>query len=90
MDGLAACLPRVLSELAPEAREAITLCDLDGITQAEYAQRLGLSLAGAKSRVQRARRRLRDQLAKFCQVRLDDDGKVCCFVPRETGQGAEA
>jgi RNA polymerase sigma-70 factor (ECF subfamily) len=29
VDSLAACLPRVLSELSPEDREAITLCDLE-------------------------------------------------------------
>src|SRR5512143_1455516 len=30
VDSLASCLPRVLSELSPEDREAITLCDLEG------------------------------------------------------------
>ena len=42
----------------------------------------GLSLPGAKSRVQRARQRLRERLASACQVRLDVEGQVCCFVPR--------
>ncbi|HMU16176.1 MAG TPA: RNA polymerase subunit sigma-70, partial [Thauera aminoaromatica] len=36
----------------------------------------------AKSRVQRARQRLRAQLLRACQVQLDEHGKVCCFVPR--------
>ena len=39
VDTLAACLPRVLSELTPEDREAITLCDLEGLPQEEYARR---------------------------------------------------
>ena len=56
VDSLTACLPRVLSELSPEDREAITLCDLEGLPQEEYARRKGLSLPGAKSRVQRARK----------------------------------
>jgi RNA polymerase sigma-70 factor (ECF subfamily) len=50
------CLPRVLSELSAEDREAITLCDLQGMAQAEFARTTGLSLSAAKSRVQRARR----------------------------------
>ncbi len=83
VDGLAACLPRALAELADEDREAITLCDLQGLNQAEFARLKGLSLPGAKSRVQRARRRLREHLAQACQVRLDEAGRVCCFVPRK-------
>ncbi|MFN3884573.1 MAG: sigma-70 family RNA polymerase sigma factor [Rhodocyclaceae bacterium] len=55
VDSLTQCLPRVLSELSAQDREAITLCDIEGMTQQEYAKRLGLSLPAAKSRVQRAR-----------------------------------
>ena len=82
VDSLVACLPRVLSELSPEDREAITLCDLQGLPQEEYARRKGLSLPGAKSRIQRARKRLREQLTQACQVRLDATGQVSDFVPR--------
>jgi len=83
VDSLAACLPRVLSELSAEDREAITLCDLERLPQEEYARRKGLSLPGAKSRVQRARKRLRKQLTLSCQVRLDATGQVSDFVPRQ-------
>jgi len=82
VDLLSHCLPRVLSELSLEDREAITLCDMQGMTQKDYAGHLGLSLPGAKSRVQRARLRLRAQLAEACQVTFDGKGNVCCFVPR--------
>ncbi len=82
VDGLSACLPRVLRELADEDREAIELCDLGGMTQGRFAELKGLSLPGAKSRVQRARQRLRAQLLRSCQVQLDETGAVCCFVPR--------
>ena len=82
VDRLVACLPRVLSELSREDREAITLCDLEGLPQEEYARRAGLSLPGAKSRIQRARKRLREQLSQACQVRLDAAGQVSDFVPR--------
>ncbi len=82
VDDLAACLPRALAELSGPDREALTCCDLEGMTQAEYARLHGLSLAGAKSRVQRARKRLREHLTRACQVRFDETGQVCCFVPR--------
>lgn len=82
VDDLSQCLPRVLKELTPEDSEAITLCDIDGITQAEYARLKGLTTAGAKARIQRARKRLKSRLKAACQVRYDESGKVCCFTPR--------
>ncbi|MDK9724355.1 MAG: RNA polymerase sigma factor SigZ [Sterolibacteriaceae bacterium MAG5] len=82
VDGLAQCLPRVLAELSPQDREAITLCDIEGMTQGDYALRLGLTLPAAKSRVQRARLRLKTRMTEVCQVRLDAAGTVCDFVPR--------
>ena len=82
VDLLSHCLPRVLSELSADDREAVLLCDMQGMTQKDYALRLGLSLPAAKSRLQRARLRLRSRLAEACQVSFDERGKVCCFVPR--------
>jgi RNA polymerase sigma-70 factor (ECF subfamily) len=83
---LTSCLPRALSEMPEEDREALTLCDLEGLPQAEYARRKGLSLPGAKSRLQRARRRLGEHLRQACQVRFDESGQVCCFVPRKVDE----
>lgn len=82
VDTLTACLPRVLSELSAEDREAITLCDLQGLAQADYARQKDLSLSAAKSRIQRARKRLRDRMTLACQVQIDATGRVCDFVPR--------
>ncbi len=82
VDGLATCLPSALAALSPEDREALTLCDLDGMPQEKFAQHLGLSLPAAKSRVQRARKRLRAQLTTACRVQFDDAGHVCGFAPQ--------
>lgn len=82
VDGLTQCLPRVLSELSPQDREAITLCDIEGMTQQDYAKRIGLTLPAAKSRVQRARARLKARMSEVCQVRYDETGSVVGFVPR--------
>jgi RNA polymerase sigma-70 factor (ECF subfamily) len=84
VDTLTACLPRVLSELSAEDREAITLCDLQGMAQAEFARSRGLSLSGAKSRLQRARQRLHARMTQVCQVQLDGGGRVSDFVWRQS------
>lgn len=82
VDGLAQCLPRALAELSPQDREAIVLCDIEGMTQQDYARHIGLSLPAAKSRVQRARSRLKAHLTEACQVSFDAAGQVEGFVPR--------
>jgi RNA polymerase sigma-70 factor, ECF subfamily len=84
VDALTACLPRVLSELHADDRDVITCCDLQGMSQAAYAQKIGLSLSAAKSRLQRARVRMKQQMTQACQVQLDDSGQVADFVPRHT------
>lgn len=82
VDTLTQCIPRVLSELAPADREAILLCDLQGMTQQAYADKLGISLVAVKSRIQRARKRMQARMVDACQVSFDENGEVCCFVPR--------
>ncbi|QGU32258.1 sigma-70 family RNA polymerase sigma factor [Thermochromatium tepidum] len=83
LDRLTECLPRVLAELSEADRLALTLCDIEGQPQQALADRLGLSLPGAKSRLQRARTRLQRRLIEVCQVRFDEQGHVCCFTPRD-------
>lgn len=81
--GLSACLPRALQDLPEADREVITCCDLEGMSQVDYARAKNLSLPGAKSRIQRARKRLKQRLYNNCQVQFDDSGKICCFAPRQ-------
>lgn len=76
------CLPRVLSELDDQDREIIEWCDLQGMTQLEYARIRNLSLPAVKSRIQRARRRMRQHMVDACQVALNDNGRVVDFVTR--------
>ena len=76
------CLSRVLCELDESDKEAIELCDMQGLSQLEYAQRKGLSLSASKSRVQRARKKLREQMILSCKVEFDQQG-VISFTPRK-------
>ncbi len=82
VDKLTACLPRVLAELSAQDRDAITQCDLQGVAQADFARANSLSLSAAKSRLQRARQRLKARMTQACQVQLDSAGHVADFVPR--------
>lgn len=82
---LTGCLEPLLARLSPAHREALQLTDLDGLTQAEAATRLGLSTSGMKSRVQRARNQLKDLFTDCCDIHLDPRGAVVDYHPRGSG-----
>jgi RNA polymerase sigma-70 factor (ECF subfamily) len=68
--------------LPAQDRQALILTEYQGLTQKELAERLGLSLSGAKSRVQRARAKLKQQLLACCHFELDRRGHVIDYQPR--------
>jgi RNA polymerase sigma-70 factor (ECF subfamily) len=82
VDALAGCLVRSLSELSEDDAAILQACDLEGQTQREFADAHGLGLSATKSRLLRARQRLRDRLTTVCQVRFESDGSVASHVPR--------
>jgi len=68
---------RPIAEQLPAGyREALLLADFEGKTQRQVAAALDLSLPGAKSRVQRARRMLAAELERCCSVELGAEGRV--------------
>ena len=68
---------RPTAEQLPEGyREALLLADFEGRTQREVAEALDLSLPGAKSRVQRARRMLAAELQRCCSVEFGAEGRA--------------
>lgn len=74
---------RLFLEVLPaEYREAVRMADVEGLPQAEIAQRLGLSLSGAKSRVQRGRAMVRTALLNCCHLAFDGHGNVLETRPR--------
>jgi RNA polymerase sigma-70 factor (ECF subfamily) len=79
---LAECLNPLVDALPGPYRDAVRLSELHGLTQQETARRLGLSLSGAKSRVQRARRKLEEMLLACCRVELDGRGAIVDYEPR--------
>jgi RNA polymerase sigma-70 factor (ECF subfamily) len=87
VDALAGCVARVLGELSADDAAILRACDLEGQTQREFAARHGLSLSAAKSRLLRARQRMREQMSTACQVRFDTDGSVSGYVPRPDTSG---
>jgi RNA polymerase sigma-70 factor (ECF subfamily) len=79
---LAACVAPLLRHLSPSFREALTLTELQGLTQEDAADRVGISLSGMKSRVQRGRSQLKQVLVQCCEIERDIRGGVSAYQPR--------
>ncbi len=80
------CIAPMVSQLPDDYRQAIELTELEGMTQIAAAERVGLSVSGMKSRVQRGRARLRAMLLRCCQIETDRRGRVVAFEARD-GRG---
>lgn len=80
---LSRCIDPMIAALPETYREAIQLTDINGLTQLEAAQRSGLTFSGMKSRVQRARRQLKDTLLDCCRIELDRRGGIRDYAVRD-------
>ena len=86
---LKAALLRMIHSLPEPYREALVLTEFDGLTQQEHAARVGISLSGAKSRVQRGRQQLKQMLTDCCAFEFDRRGKVIDCASRGKTECAE-
>jgi len=51
------------------------------LSREELSERLGISFSGAKSRVQRARAKIKQQLLDCCHFELDHAGRIIDYQP---------
>jgi RNA polymerase sigma-70 factor (ECF subfamily) len=80
---LAVYVRPLIGLLPKKYADPLKLADIDGIPQAEIARQLGLGLSATKSRIQRARLRLRDKIAECTYLITDADGRPVDFALRE-------
>ncbi len=78
----ARCLIPLIRDLPPAYGEALMLTDIEGLSQTDAAKRLGLSLSGMKSRVQRGRAKLRQAMLRCCAIETDRWGTVLDYRSR--------
>jgi RNA polymerase sigma-70 factor (ECF subfamily) len=81
-DQLKASFRRMIATLPEPYREAVILTELEGLSQKALAEHLGISLSGAKSRVQRGRELLKKDLLECCEFEFDRRGKVIDYIPK--------
>lgn len=88
-ESLAPSIREVVQSLPEPYRQALLLTEYQGLSQQEMAETLGISLSGAKSRVQRARQKVKDILLACCHFEFDLRGTLyevrqhCCCCEGE-------
>lgn len=83
---LGACVALFVARLPSPYREAVTLTELEGLSQREAAEMLGVSVPAMKSRVQRGRDKIRVMFEECCRVSVDCRGRVVACEPRASGE----
>lgn len=78
-----------MDEMPSHYRDALEMADLEGRSMKEVASALDLSLSGAKSRVQRARRMLHKRLTECCEIHFDAMGRVAGWSRRSCSDQAK-
>ena len=73
---VAACIGTLIARLPEDQRRALSMYELDGISQKDIATRESISVSGAKSRIQRGRKSLETKLMVCCEFQLDGRGNV--------------
>jgi RNA polymerase sigma-70 factor (ECF subfamily) len=76
------CIAAMVDALPADYREALRLTEYAGLSQKQLSERLGISFSGAKSRVQRARAKLKEQLLACCHFQFDYAGRIIDYQPR--------
>ena len=80
--GAAKWMDEMIRQLPDGYAEAVRLSEIEGHSQQAVADRLGLSLSGAKSRVQRGRAMLKGVLDNCCHFHIDGRGNVTGCDPK--------
>jgi RNA polymerase sigma-70 factor (ECF subfamily) len=78
IDEMSGCVREVIDSLPEDYRTALVLHDLEGQTAAQVAEIAGCSLATAKIRIHRARRRLKEALNQECRFYRDENNVFRC------------
>jgi RNA polymerase sigma-70 factor (ECF subfamily) len=87
---MAECVAIFVARLPSPYREAVTLTELQGLSQKDAAEMLGITLSAMKSRVQRGREQIRRQFEECCEISVDCRGRVTECTPRATRPEAQS
>lgn len=81
-----ACIRAFVEALPENYRTVIVLAEIEGFTNVETAEILGISVDAVKIRLHRARAMLRKELAAGCNLEHDEQGDLACEPKPQLGR----
>lgn len=82
---ISGCLKPMINRLPEKYKQAIILTEYKNHTQKELSEQLGISISGAKSRVQRGRKMLKDMILDCCSLEFDKNGNIINYENKTKG-----
>lgn len=76
---LALCVLPFIKGLPQEEAELLTAIEIDGLSQKEYAEKIGVKYSTLKSRVQKSRQSLYGLFSDCCELSIDRKGNLVDF-----------
>lgn len=73
---IAVCLASMIDSLDEPYRSALRRSEIDGVPMRVIAEELNISLSGVKSRVQRGKVKLREQVMECCEFEVNKRGQI--------------
>ena len=70
------CVESFLSALPSESGDLLRKIEIEGVSQKDYAEEIGISYSTLKSRVQSSRKQLRGLFERCCSIAFAADGSV--------------
>jgi RNA polymerase sigma-70 factor (ECF subfamily) len=74
-------LMEMVEELPEKYRSVLKWYEFEGLSHKDIARRLGVSISGSKTRVQRSREKLKELLICGCRVQLESDKNKSSLPP---------
>lgn len=80
---LAHCLTPMIQQLPDKYRQAVYLSEIENKGQKDIAESEGISISGAKSRVQRGRALLKEHFDACCDFELNSNNQVISYTKKK-------
>ncbi len=89
---ISSCVERMIEELPEKYRSVLKWYEFDGLSHKEIARRLGISVSGSKTRVQRSREKMKELFICGCRTEVEvnksksDSAPPACTYLVKTGR----
>lgn len=77
------CFDGLIDELPEEQQRALVMYEIEGLSQKAIAKAESISLAAAKSRIQRGRKNLKTLIQECCELQFDRRGNIIDYQQQQ-------